>query len=670
MSSKPTYQELEARVAELEKQVKQIDITKRKIYEKELLELKEKILDAQSMAHLGFWYWDVKSGDVDWSDEVYRIFRLDPEQFTPQIDSIMALSPWPEDSKRNEELIQKAIESKEHGSFEQKFLRPDGSVGYFRSTFQGIYDDADNLTAIKGTVQDITIPKLAEVELRKSEERFRKYFELGLIGMAIISPEKEWVEFNDKLCEMLGYFREELEHLNWTKLTHPDDQEEDAAQFDRVIEGKIDNYSLEKRFIHKDGSILHAEISANAIRNPDGSVDYFVALIHDITETKRLRNLQSRAERLEMAGIIAGQVAHDFNNLLAPIMAFPEFIREDVPEVTKVAGYLDAIENSARRISEINQDLLTLGRRGHFNREVLNLNTIVKSAIVELQPLPCTLTCNIVFENELMPIYGAEAQLHRAIGNLLNNAREAMQDSGELTIKTESYYIDDVSFVFDRIPKGEYVKLTIKDTGCGIPDGIAQKIFDPFFTSKTTDKKRGSGLGMSIVNAVIKDHNGYIDLDTEVGKGTSFYIYLPISREEVTPQEPKILTGGTESILVVDDDETQCMVSSKLLSSLGYTVITVESGEKAIRLIKDNPQDLVILDMIMPGGIDGTETYRRILEMYPNQKAIILSGYSELDRVVEAKKLGAGEFVRKPITKHSIAEAVRKELDRKIDISI
>ncbi|MCP4704302.1 MAG: response regulator, partial [candidate division Zixibacteria bacterium] len=226
------------------------------------------------------------------------------------------------------------------------------------------------------------------------------------------------------------------------------------------------------------------------------------------------------------------------------------------------------------------------------------------------------------------------------------------------------YYADDVSGAYGRVPKGEYVKLTISDSGCGISDDIVQKILDPFFSTKTSDKKRGSGLGLSVVDAVIKDHNGYLDLKTQSGKGTSFYIYFPTTRKLSDNERPDKTIGGKETILIVDDDDMQREVSTKLLKKLGYKVNSVDSGEKAIKFLRKNPHELLILDMVMPGGIDGAETLRQILKISPNQKAIIVSGFSESDRVKVAQELGAGVFVKKPLSHKAIASAVRIELDK------
>jgi CheY-like chemotaxis protein len=266
---------------------------------------------------------------------------------------------------------------------------------------------------------------------------------------------------------------------------------------------------------------------------------------------------------------------------------------------------------------------------------------------------------------DLMNILAGGSQIHRVITNLLCNAVDALLGIGHINVKTENYYADDVSGAYGHVPKGEYVKLTISDTGCGISDDIVQKILDPFFTTKTTDQKRGSGLGLSVVDAVVRDHNGYLDLKTQAGKGTSFCLYFPITRKSSDEDHSDKISGGSETILVVDDDDIQRDVSILLLNRLGYEVTSVESGEKAIEFLRENPHDLVILDMIMPGGIDGAETYKQVLEINPNQKAIIVSGFSESDRVEAAQRLGAGAFVKKPLTKKAIAVAVRTELDKK-----
>jgi PAS domain S-box-containing protein len=539
-----------------------------------------------------------------------------------------------------------------------------GRVRWLSTKVYPLKNASGQVTSIVITHEDISDRRQAEENLEESEENFRRLFEHSNDPIFVHSLEGQILDVNNRACEMLGFSHEQLLSMTISSL-HPRNEECKYAEAISIVKQK--GFTVfETCLTAADGRVLDVSISSKIVDPKHGVVQ---CIVRDITETKRLQALESRAERLETAGTIAGQVAHDFNNLLAPLMAYPEFIREELPRNHPALTFIDQIETASQKIADINQDLLTMGRRGHYNQRVLNLNTVVQHALSELGTLPETLACQANLAEDLMDIRGGGAQLHRMITNLLHNAKDAMLNIGKLTITTENFYADDVSVAYGLVPKGEYIKLTVADTGCGIPDDIVQKIFDPFFTSKTTDKRRGSGLGMSVVDAVIKDHNGYIDLDTRVGKGTSFYVYFPITRESIDSQNLDAFDGGNESILIVDDDDVQREVSLQLLQKLGYEVSTAESGEKAIEFIRNNSQDLLILDMVMPGGIDGAETYRRILKTCPGQKAIILSGFSESERVLEAQRLGAGSFVSKPLTRNVIAAAVRRELDRKQQVT-
>lgn len=536
-----------------------------------------------------------------------------------------------------------------------------GRVRWLSTKIYPLRDSAGNVTSIVISHEDVTERKESEQARIESEQKLRMYISSAPDAIFIVDGRGRYLEVNEAACELSGYSVSDLMNMSIVDIIDPETRSESLAIFEKLkVVGKSKS---EFRLKRKDGSFGWCSLDAVKL-----SEDRYMAFCSDVTETKRLRELESRAERLETAGTIAGQVAHDFNNLLAPLIAYPDFIREELPRDHPALAYLRDIENSAKQIAEINQQLLTLSRRGHYNAETLNLNEIIHQAVREMDARSDTLIIRTDLCGDIMNVRGGGAQLHRAINNLLHNAIDAMQGIGQITVKTENYYVDEVSVAYGRVPKGEFVKLTISDTGCGIPDDTVQKIFDPFFTTKVSDKKRGSGLGLSVVDAVVKDHGGYLDLSTRIGVGTSFYLYLPVTRESADEQQSEKVPSGTESILVVDDDDTQRRVSSQILEVLGYQVTTADSGEKVLEILKENPQDLLVLDMIMPPGIDGTETYRRALEITPNQRAIIVSGFSSSERVIEAQRLGAGVFVKKPFTKRSIAEAVRTELDKRVEI--
>lgn len=407
---------------------------------------------------------------------------------------------------------------------------------------------------------------------------------------------------------------------------------------------------------------IHFSVTGRPLKDEKGNLKGGVVVFHDIAEHVRLHQELARAQRMETAGHVAGQIAHDFNNLLSPLTAYPCLIREELPADHPVLKMVDEMEFVGNKIAEINQQLLALSRRGHYAMEPIDLSPLVHK-IVLTQSLRKELVIHEEFASDLFLIQGGSAQLTRALINLIANAKEAICGSGVLTIRTENVYLDKSLKGYKSIKRGEYVKLEISDTGAGIEPEFLDKIFDPFFTTKKMNTQRGSGLGLSIVHSIIEDHHGYITVNSVPGQGTTFSLYFPITIKLEIAATVEKAQGGNESILVVDDDPVQRRVAHQLLKLLGYDVHTVSNGNRAIAYVKNNPQDLLVVDMIMD-DIDGAETYRQILEYQPEQRAIILSGYAISPRVEEALRLGAGSFVTKPITLKVLASAIRKELDK------
>ncbi|MGI5835609.1 MAG: ATP-binding protein [Chloroflexota bacterium] len=247
-------------------------------------------------------------------------------------------------------------------------------------------------------------------------------------------------------------------------------------------------------------------------------------------ERRQMEEQLHRAQRLEMAGIIAGQVAHDFANFLTPLMGYPQLIKRMLPQGHSAAKFCDILLQNLRQLSAINDDLLTLGRRGRAHREPININELVDRALAQIVERPPGLAIEVNLSADLPLIEGSQAQLLRVLANLITNARDVMKDSGVLGIRTEAVKLVEPLGRYNRIPPGDYIILSISDTGSGIPQEIADRIFDPFFTTKRSDEHRGSGLGLSIVQAIVADHQGYIDLETTIGRGTTFIVYLPVNR--------------------------------------------------------------------------------------------------------------------------------------------
>lgn len=270
-------------------------------------------------------------------------------------------------------------------------------------------------------------------------------------------------------------------------------------------------------------------------------------------------------------------------------------------------------------------------------------------------------------EEDLLNIVGSPVHLSKTLMNLASNAVESMTDGGTLSISTENCYLDRLVQGYDTVKEGDYVRLTVSDTGSGICEADRDKIFEPFYTKKVMGRS-GTGLGLAVVWATVKDHQGYIHLESTVGKGSSFHLYFPVTLKIAQRTAPAAsldrFRGNNEKVLVVDDVAEQREIAAEMLKLLGYRAASVSSGEAALEYLARNPADLVLLDMIMDPGMDGLETYRRMLRMRPEQKAIIVSGYSETDRVEEMKTLGATQYIKKPYMLEKIGLAIRRELEK------
>jgi signal transduction histidine kinase len=400
-------------------------------------------------------------------------------------------------------------------------------------------------------------------------------------------------------------------------------------------------------------------------------------LKQEIAERKRAekerRYLEAqlrKSQKMEAIGTLAGGVAHDLNNILSGLVSYPELLLMDLPEDSPLKQPILTIKESGQKAAAIVQDLLTLARRGVSVTEVMNLNRLIDDYLkspenYKIIEFSSDIKVVTRLRGDLMNILGSPVHLSKTIMNLVSNAVDAMPDGGEVTISTDNCYIDKYIKGFESVEEGDYVTLKVSDTGIGISSDDIERIFEPFYTNKTMGRS-GTGLGMAVVWGTVKDHNGYIDVESELGMGTTFTLYFPVTRKELVQEKPKISAekykGRGESILIVDDVSEQRVIASKMLQKLGYNVVSVPSGEEALRYMKENAADLLVLDMIMNPGIDGLETYRRILEYHPDQKAVIASGYSESAQVKEAQNMGAGAYIKKPYSFEKIGLAVKGEL--------
>jgi two-component system, cell cycle sensor histidine kinase and response regulator CckA len=387
-------------------------------------------------------------------------------------------------------------------------------------------------------------------------------------------------------------------------------------------------------------------------------------------EKRILEERLARAEKMEALEALAGGVAHDLNNIFGALIGFSELLVEKLSKESPLGQYADNVLQSSLKGAAIVQDLLTLARSGAAFSEVVNLNKVISDYLSspEFGKMKCyhlgvKIRSNL--DEGLLNIKGSSLRLGHMVMNLVLNAAEAISDQGDVTIKTENRYLDHPISGYDAMQEGDYAILMISDTGDVISASDLGKIFEPFYTKKALGRN-GTGLELAAVWGTVKDHLGYIDVTSEEGRGNTFTLYFPVTREELEKDIcPASFVSKGESILVVDDIQVQRELAAGMLAKLGYTVDAVAGGEEAIAYLKNKKADLIVLDMIMDPGMNGMEAYRRLCKINPGQKAILVSGFSETDRVRQAQKMGAGAFVRKPYILEKIGLAVRRELDRK-----
>lgn len=534
----------------------------------------------------------------------------------------------------------------------------------------------DNIVGRVWSFRDITERKRAEDALRKSEEQYQTLVENANESILVIQD--GMIKFvNSKTSESFGYTEQELISTPIFELIHPDDRDIVIRRYSQKIKGDTTPTLKTYRAIHKSGKIQWIEISSVRIEWEGRPAT--LNLVTNISErvraeeeNRRLEERLQRAEKMESLGLMAGGVAHDLNNVLGIVVGYAELLLLKESQSSANRPQIVEIMKGGQKAAAIVQDLLTLARRGVSGRDVLNLNKIIadnrKSPEFEnLLFNHSAVKIKTDLEPELLNISGSSVHLGKTIFNLVSNAIEAMPKGGVLTIKTSNRYLDKPIQGYDEIREGDYVVLSVSDTGEGIHEADMKRIFEPFYTKKVMGRS-GTGLGLAVVWGTVKDHNGYINVESEEGKGSTFTIYFPVIREELSAEHIAVsiseYTGKGESILIVDDVKEQRALVEEMLKKLNYTVTSASSGEEAITYLKEHNTDLMVLDMIMDPGMDGLDTYRSVLEIRPGQKAIIVSGFSESDRVKDAQALGAGAYVKKPYVMEKLGLAVRKEIDR------
>jgi PAS domain S-box-containing protein len=506
----------------------------------------------------------------------------------------------------------------------------------------------------------------AEEGLRASEKRYRAIFDNAIDGIFQAGTDAGFITVNRAMVRMHGYdsVKEMLDFPRTGRsiFAKPEDKDEYLRRIGE--NGNVEKYEVELR--RKDGSTYWGSVSATAVLNTEGNIDYYEGAIQDITARKHLENQLRHAEKMEAVGTLAGGVAHDFNNILTVIMGLSEVMQMELAPDDRHRALVDQIVLSSQRAAELTQSLLAFSRKQRISLKPREINGVLTDVTKLLRRL---LTEDIVLNVELgknAVIMLDVAQIDQVLMNLATNARDAMPQGGSLAIKTDVTRLDEAFRKTHGFgAPGAYVRLSVSDSGLGMDRRTIERIFDPFFTTKEVGK--GTGLGLASVYGIVKQHNGYITVKSKVSKGTTFDIYLPLVERPVQPvkKASHAVKGGQETILVLEDDQDVRNMITAILSSQGYTTLEAENGEDAISVFKEHKKEiaLTILDVVMPGK-NGRQVFDEIIEIEPGTKAIFMSGYTGdivIDKGVEEEKV---DFLQKPLSVTALLAKVREVIDR------
>ena len=643
--------------------------------ENRLREREASLREAQQVACLGSYILDIPQGRWTSSEVLERIFDI-------QADYARTDEGWgnlvhPDERQMMLDYFRDEVLGK-HKPFDREYriIRyGDRQVRWVHGLGRLEFDAAGCPIRMIGTIQDITERKQAEEALRASEERFRVTFEEAPVGMVICVGDGVIVKANRAMCRMSGYSEEELVGRHVRDLAHPEDRELSGPFVEKLLGGEIHSFSVEKRYIRKDGQPFFAHAMTAAARGPEGKIAFGLGVVQDITDRKRaeqekldMERQLLHAQKLESLGILAGGIAHDFNNILAGIMGYADLVKLQLPASEPARKDIDIIKKAVERAAHLTRQMLAYSGKGKFIVEPVSLSQIVKEmrAMMEMSiSKKATLNCNLAPN---LPMIEADAsQIHQIILNLVINASEALgEDSGVITISTDTIHCNATDYAVlggDDLHEGHYVRLEVSDTGCGMDEQTLAKIFDPFFTTKFT----GRGLGLAAVHGILRGHKGGIRVASKPGQGTTFQVFFPAIETpaanpigESTPAKP---WHGTGTVLVVDDEEIVRSLAKNMVEIAGFSVLTAKDGEEAVRMYREHQDEIacVLLDLTMP-KMGGEETFRAIRQISPDVRVVLSSGYSEETATGRLAGLGLAGFIQKPYQLDTMIATLRQSV--------
>jgi len=637
-----------------------LDITARKRAEEALVESEKKYKSlADSLPQVVF-ETDIEGNLIYVNRVSFDLFGYTQQDFDQGLNALQMLIP--EDRKRSIEDIGHTLRGVTLGGQEYTALRKDGKTFPVIIHSSCIISDG-KAVGLRGIIVDLSTLKQTEDALRESEARLRSILDSVQAGIIIIDVKThEIIDVNSAAVEMIGASKENIIGSVCHKYICPAEV------------GKCPITDLGQKIDHSERLLLKGSsegipvlktVSSMIINGKEHLLESFI----DITDRKRLESQLQQAQKMEAIGTLAGGIAHDFNNILSPIMIHSEMAMMEVGTDSPIQQHLRNIYIACERARNLVKQILTFARKREEEKAAIRISPILKETVNFLRStIPSTINIRYNFNAEHDTVLADPTQINQIVMNLCTNSAHAMRGKeGILEINLVDEYIDSNGIKqFAGLDAGHYLRLSVIDTGCGIPSHIIDKVFEPYFTTK--EPGEGTGMGLAVVHGIIKNHGGYIGIESEVGTGTTFFVLLPIYKTKVSmPTEVKMgIPRGKEHILVVDDEKMITDIIQSVLENLGYTVTARTSSIEALEAFRNNPDryDLVITDMTMP-NMTGKDLAKELLTIQPNIPIILCTGFSEQIDETRAKEIGIKAFVMKPVVMHDIANIIRDVLINK-----
>lgn len=632
--------------------------------ENELKKSKEDLEEAQKVAHIGSWCYCVAEDELRWSDEIYRIFGLEKENFDRTYESFMKIV-HPGDRQMVENAYKDSLENAKPYELVHRIIRPDGKVRYVREKVSIVKDDSGRVIETIGTVQDITEKWLAQKKLKLLSAAAEQASEM----IVITSPDGTIEYVNPAFGKITGYSTKEAIGKTPRILKSGEQDQEFYRELWETITGKKQwtGHFINKK---KDNTLYEEEALIFPLISSEGEITNFTKIARDVTREVQLERQFMQSQKMEAVGRLAGGIAHDFNNMLTGISVSAEFARSELKPENPAMEYIADISKTARRAADLVKKLLAISKKQVASPIVIDVNEEIKSMErVIRRIIGEDVEFKMILPPEVLPIKIDPSQLNQIILNMAVNARDAMPRGGKFIIKAEVVKSEQINrFNNSTIEPEKFVALEFSDTGTGIDKETLPHIFEPFFSTRKSEKR--SGLGLSTVYGIVKQAGGYISVDSEPGKRTTFYLYFPFSKEKIrvkreTPKPSLQVIEGNESVLVVDDDEVILKLLKKALSKAGYEVHCAKSGSEAREILSglDHEPSLLISDIILP-DTNGVELAENIKENVLDIRTIFISGYVE-DYLNQLTQFGRDiDFIPKPFDLNTILNKVREFFDR------